>query len=168
MLVPAIDRRRPALRPAAGGLAEDVEDLADGRLLYFRRHLQEILVLGIAVALDHMAGLDDLLDGIGVELGSAAIAEHRRLGVTKVESADEAPDAFRAAVLGPLHAGVIDGAAAQRRGAGEIGRRLAVGPAFEKHADENRHALAVRPRKPGREPGCEPGCRHASSSVVSW
>ena len=155
MLVPAVDRRHPALRTFAGGLGEHVEALGDGRLLHLRRHLQQVLVLRVAVTLDQVAGLHDLLDGVGIELGRAGIAEHRSPQVAEVEGADEPPDAFLAAVGRPLHARVIDGAAAQRRGAGEIARRFSFGPAFEQQADEDRHALAVRPG--------ELGCRHGMS-----
>src|SRR6266487_4481975 len=67
VLGPAVDRRDPAGRPAAGRILENVERLLDGLAL--------AICLQIAVAGNVMAGAGKGGDRLRPELGAASVAE---------------------------------------------------------------------------------------------
>src|SRR5262249_10302000 len=54
VLVPSVDWRRPPFRTCTRSSLEEIQDPSNRRSLLLRRHLQEVLILGIAVPFDEM------------------------------------------------------------------------------------------------------------------
>src|ERR671937_311401 len=73
VLGPAIDRRDPAGRSAAGRILQDVERLLDGLALAVCSHRKQGLVLQVAVAGNVMAGAGKGGDRLRPELGAAPV-----------------------------------------------------------------------------------------------
>ncbi len=140
-------RAQPAVRALARALAERIDALADGRALLVGRHVGEQRVLGPVVSADVVAGLHDLLDAVGIDLGAARVDEEGRGNLQPVERADHAPDADTAAVGRPCVSGQVDLAGLEMGGLHRISRRLPFRPGLVHHRDRDRDPLPVRPRK---------------------
>ena len=138
-------RARPTRHLLAAARFQQVDALADRRLLLVERHVGQQLVLCIGVAAEIMARSDDLPDRIGIVLGASRIGEERARDPQAIEHVDDAPYADAAAIGRPRLAGMVDRAGFQVRGLHRIARRLSLRPGLEHHGHRHRDLLAVRP-----------------------
>jgi hypothetical protein len=130
--------------PEARSIASTV--LADRGALLLGRHVTEEAILGVAMPGDVVTTARGGLDHVGIELGGAAAAEDGGRHLVALERAQDAQQAFVAAILCPLDGAAVDRARLQGRGAREIARAFAVRPGLEQDADQHGDALAAGPR----------------------
>ena len=163
VLVPAVDRGGPAFRRLARRRGEEVECFPDQGFLLLGRQFKKRLVLHVAVAFDQMAGFRQLLEHVGVKLRRAAAAEERGAHLRSIEDANQAPDAFLAAVFAPLNAAAVDQSRFERGRTREIARRFLVGPSLEQDADDHGGAASARPTRCGCLHNLLNPCRYIAS-----
>ena len=138
-------------------------------LLLLRRIVCRQIVLRIGMRGDVEAGLDDLLDRVGIKLGAARVDEERRRNAEPLERMHQPPHADAAAVGGPGLGGMIDGALLQMRGLHRIARRAVVRPGLEHHRHRDGDLLAVRPGQRSSvscSSSCSPSFARSQSDLI--